>query len=262
MLEARSNIGGCSATVEALGARVNICNCDHIMVRSTPVAEELDLERHGLRYLEADPAQLALSWNGDAPWFLFHDAERTIESLELSHPSEVAPYRRYLKAALPAARLVIELANVLPTPLHVASTLVRRRAAGVRTLLSWGRRSLDDVLRSYFANIPSVIDASMRLTTGEHVLSLEALFTPYGLLPLTAVLGRERDLTRYEDRDLRPLRHRSGDVPGRWRVGSSRSECRLRRRPGASPLRRSRPRERPSDLPVGAQVHRAQSPRR
>jgi len=152
VLEARENIGGCSATVEALGARVNICNCDHIMVRSTPIADELDLHRHGLSYLESDPVQLVLPWNGEAPWFLFHDTERTIDSLRLSYPDEVEPYRRYLKAALPAARLVIELANALPTPSRVASTLARRRGSGVRTLLSWGRRSLEDVLRSYFTS--------------------------------------------------------------------------------------------------------------
>jgi phytoene dehydrogenase-like protein len=177
VLEARSNIGGCSATVEALGARVNICNCDHIMVRSTPIADELDLERYGLRYLEADPAQLALPWNGDAPWFLFHDVERTLESLRLSYPSEVESYRRYLKAALPAARLVIELANVLPTPLNVASMLTRRRAAGVRTLLSWGRRSLDDVLRSFFMSDALVSPAAV---TGPAVAGLPPQFPGTG----------------------------------------------------------------------------------
>lgn len=161
VLEARSNVGGCSATVEALGARVNVCNCDHIMVRSTPIAAELELERHGLRYLEADPAQLAVSWNGDAPWFLFHDVERTCESLALSHPSEVESYRGYLEAALPAARLVIELANELPTPGRVATALVRRRASGLRTLLRWARCSLEEVLRSYFTTEALITPAAV-----------------------------------------------------------------------------------------------------
>ena len=150
VLEARGNIGGCSATVQALGTRVNVCNCDHIMVRSTPIADELDLYRHGLRYLESDPVQLALPWNGEAPWFLFHEAERTLDSLRLSYPSEVGHYRRYLKAALPAARLAIELGNVLPTVRGVTSVLGRRRVAGLRTILSFGRSSLDEVLRRFF----------------------------------------------------------------------------------------------------------------
>ena len=53
-------VGGCASTVDALGARVNICNCDHTVFRSTPVIEELDLAAHGLRYLDVDPAQLSM----------------------------------------------------------------------------------------------------------------------------------------------------------------------------------------------------------
>ena len=39
VLEARDSAGGCASTVDALGARVNICSCDHTMVRSTPIAD-------------------------------------------------------------------------------------------------------------------------------------------------------------------------------------------------------------------------------
>src|SRR3954451_19230016 len=62
VVEARETTGGGASTVGALGARVNICNCDHTMVRSTPIAEELDLAAHGLRYLDVDPATWNLSW--------------------------------------------------------------------------------------------------------------------------------------------------------------------------------------------------------
>lgn len=169
VLESRPSTGGCSATVEALGARVNVCNCDHIMVRSTPIVDELDLEQHGLRYLESDPAQLALPWGGGAPWFLFREVERTLDSLRAAHPSEVESYRRYLRAALPAAQLVIELANVLPTPAKLTSTLARRRASGLRTLLGWGRRSLADVLGTYFGSEALISPAAV---TGPAVAGL------------------------------------------------------------------------------------------
>ena len=43
---------------------VNICNCDHITFRTTPVMEELGLAEHGLRYLDVDPAQTNLTWSG------------------------------------------------------------------------------------------------------------------------------------------------------------------------------------------------------
>lgn len=152
VLEARANVGGCAATVAALGARVNVCNCDHTLVRSTPIPDELELERHGLRYLEADPGQLALAWSGHPPWFLFRDSERTLDSLRVSAPHEVDSFRRYLRVAVPAARLVIELANDVPTPGRVGRLLLRRRLEGVRTLLRWSRHSMDEVLRSFFSS--------------------------------------------------------------------------------------------------------------
>ena len=68
LVEARSEVGGCASTVDALGARVNICNCDHAVFRTTPVIDELDLGRHGLRYLDAEPAQVQASWDGEAAW--------------------------------------------------------------------------------------------------------------------------------------------------------------------------------------------------
>ena len=62
LLEARSSVGGCASTVASLGARFNICSCDHTLVRAMPFQEELDLEKHGLRYLEADPAHVYINY--------------------------------------------------------------------------------------------------------------------------------------------------------------------------------------------------------
>src|SRR3990172_12572101 len=129
VLEARPDVGGCAATVDALGARVNVCNCGHIPVRSTPIADELDLRAHGLRYLDVDPAQLSLSWSGARPWLLYHDLERTLESLRAAHPGEVEGYRRYAAVARPVAQLGLELALGLPTRRRVARILSRRPAA-------------------------------------------------------------------------------------------------------------------------------------
>lgn len=154
VVEARETVGGCASTVEVLdGARVNICNCDHQLVRSTGVIEELDLESHGLRYLDLDPAQLAVPWaEGDAPWLLFGDVERTLKALALTHPDQVDGYRRYVAELLPAARLVLEMTGGVPTPLGVARRLARARGRGLAALLKLSRRSAADVLRGYFSS--------------------------------------------------------------------------------------------------------------
>lgn len=151
VLEARDTVGGCASTVDALGARVNACNCDHISIRSTPVQDELELERHGLHYLDVDPAQLSMLWEGDRAWFLFHDVERTLDALRLAYPDEVDAYRRYVRDAVPVVRLLLEAALSVPTRSRLAALGARHPGAAAR-LVRWSRASAVDVLRTYFSD--------------------------------------------------------------------------------------------------------------
>ena len=107
LLEARDEVGGCASTVSDLGARFNICNCDHTLIRAMPISGELELARHGLHYLEPDPSAVHMFHDGTEPWVFFHDPERTLDSLALSHPGQVDGYRRYLEDATPVAELVM-----------------------------------------------------------------------------------------------------------------------------------------------------------
>lgn len=160
VLEARRAVGGCASTVDALGARVNVCNCDHVMIRASGVVEELELARHGLRYLEVDPAQVSVV-EDRAPWLLYRDVERTLDSLARTYPGEVAGYQRYVKDALPTARLIIALASAPATPRAAARALVGMRGRGAATLLAWSRRSAVSVLRSYFRDEALVAPAAV-----------------------------------------------------------------------------------------------------
>ena len=95
VLEARRSVGGCASTVEAApGVRVNICSCDHSMIRGSGIVEELDLAAHGLAYLDAEPIQLSLS-EGLAPWWTYFEVDRTLESLAHAHPEQARAYRSY-----------------------------------------------------------------------------------------------------------------------------------------------------------------------
>ncbi len=152
LLEARDEVGGCASTVAAVGGRVNICNCDHTAVRTMPLIEELQLERHGLRYLDLDLTMVAQSWSDDAPFLQFHDLERTFDSLSQTLPDQVDAYRRYLKAATPVARLVMELAQQPPGPRPALTQLSRRGGRGLATLLRWSRLSVAQVLRQFFSS--------------------------------------------------------------------------------------------------------------
>lgn len=180
VLEARDGVGGTAATVDALGARVNICNCEHVMFRSTPIAAELDLDNHGLRYIDVEPAMMNMGWDSSPPWFVFHDVERTLESISLAHPAEVDGYRRYLDDALPAARLLLEIGNRLPRRRSLLQAASRRPDAA-RTILRWQRATALDVLRSYFRDDaligPAIVGgpASWGLSPEDHGTGLGAL---------------------------------------------------------------------------------------
>jgi phytoene dehydrogenase-like protein len=150
LLEARDSVGGTAASEPFAGATVNICNCDHITFRTTPIADELDLAAHGLAYLDVEPAQINMAWSGGPAWPQFHDVDATLDALAQTHPGEVSGYRRYLRAAMPAVKLVFEAANDPPSLGGLARRVVGARGRGAGTLLRWSRRSAADVMRSYF----------------------------------------------------------------------------------------------------------------
>jgi beta-carotene ketolase (CrtO type) len=150
LLEARADVGGTAASEQFAGATVNICNCDHITFRTTPIIAELDLGRFGLRYVDVDPGSHHLSWGGGPPWASFHDVEATLDSLAATYPDDVDGYRRYVRAAVPASRLILAAAAEPPTASGLTRRAVRARFAGVSTILRFSRRSAADVLRSFF----------------------------------------------------------------------------------------------------------------
>jgi len=150
LVEARSSVGGTAASEEFAGATVNICNCDHLTFRTTPVSEELGLKELGLRYVDIEPAQINLTYDGGPGWASHHDVEATLDSIARHHPAEVEGYRRYLKAAMPAVRLVFDAANDPPSFGGLTRKVMHRRGRGVNTLLRWSRRSGADVMREFF----------------------------------------------------------------------------------------------------------------
>ncbi len=156
LLEARDSVGGCASSEHFGGATVNICNCDHITFRTTPVMEELRLAEHGLRYLEVDPGQLSIPFPEDGQptqpaWPVFHDIDRTVDALCLLYPGQADPYARYAAAAVPALRLILEAATEPPSLRRLAA-LGAKHPRAAATLLRWSRHSAADVLRGFFSD--------------------------------------------------------------------------------------------------------------
>ncbi len=151
LVEARGTVGGCAGTDHAVGARVNLCNCDHAMVRSVPLVEELRLDQFGLEYIDLSPSMLGLGWDAPGPIAIFHEVDQTLDLLAVSHPDEVENYRRYAKVAVPAARLLTEMASTPPSARGLLQRAIGRNSRAAITLAQWSRRSVGDVLRGFFA---------------------------------------------------------------------------------------------------------------
>jgi len=149
LIEARSSLGGCASTEEDLGARFNICNCDHTMVRALPLIDELELDRHGLSYVEPEFSMVCAFHDDTRPWLFHHDVDRHLETMACTHPHWVDAYRRYLIDALPVARLLIDIVREQPS-VGLVSTVARLRGRGARRLLAWSKASARSVLESYF----------------------------------------------------------------------------------------------------------------
>lgn len=150
LIEARDTVGGCASTVSDLGARFNICNCDHTLIRAMPVIDELELASHGLAYVESDASTIAAYHDGAPPWPFFHEQDRTIDAIAATYPSQVAGYRRYLNDALPIAELVVEMARTNPTTGQMLAAGARQKTRGAARLLDWSRRSASEVFARYF----------------------------------------------------------------------------------------------------------------
>ena len=149
LVEARASLGGCASTVEDLGARFNICNCDHTMVRALPLIDELDLDACGLAYVEPEFSMVCAFHDGSRPWLFHHDVDRHLDVLSRTHPQWIGAYRRYLRDALPVARLLVDVVREQPS-LGVIGTVAKLRGRGARRLLEWSRASARSVLESYF----------------------------------------------------------------------------------------------------------------
>jgi phytoene dehydrogenase-like protein len=150
LIEARSIVGGTTASEQYGAATVNIRTCDHLMFRSTPIAEELNLSAHGLTYIDVEPPQINGDWTTAKFWPLWHDIDKTLDELAVAHPGSVEGYRQFTQAAVPVARLILEVAANPPTRGSLLSTVIRRGGRGVATMLRMSRMSAADVMRNFF----------------------------------------------------------------------------------------------------------------
>jgi phytoene dehydrogenase-like protein len=144
VFERRHMVGGAVATEERVpGYRFDIGGSAHILIRLTPIVEELGLERYGLDYIELDPLFFAPFEDGDS-LFIYRSLERTAEHLDARFPGQGAAYHAFCTRWRPFALMVRDAFLSAPGPLELGRKFVFNRA-----MRSDWKRAVGEIMQSY-----------------------------------------------------------------------------------------------------------------
>lgn len=114
--------GGAVSTVERFpGYRVDRGSSAHLMIRHTPVIDDLDLTSYGLRYLDCDPWAFCPATDSAPPIIFRTDLDATCASIEAACGNrDAAAYRDFVTEWTPRARAVMRAFTGEPSPLRFA----------------------------------------------------------------------------------------------------------------------------------------------
>ncbi|GAC69542.1 phytoene desaturase family protein [Gordonia soli] len=118
VLERDTVPGGAVSTVERFpGHRVDRGSSAHLMIRHSPIPDELSLADGGLRYLDCDPWAFAPATESAPPIVFRTDLDATCASIERAcGPADADAYRRFVDVWRPRARAVMNAFYEPATP--------------------------------------------------------------------------------------------------------------------------------------------------
>ncbi len=105
--------GGAVSTVERFpGYRVDRGSSAHLMIRHSPIIDELDLSAHGLRYIDCDPWGFAPATQDGPPLVFRTDLDATCASIAAAcSDADADAYRRFVGVWGPRSRAVLDAFN-------------------------------------------------------------------------------------------------------------------------------------------------------
>lgn len=152
VFERRSIVGGAVSTEEIVpGYQFDLGGSAHILIRLTPIVEELQLERFGLKYLELDPLFFA-PFGDDEAVFIYRDVDRTVDHLEQRFPGQGYAYKRFIEDWRDFSLTVRDTFLATPSPFNLGKEMVM----GGSTPMDWREatrhitRPYGEVLNEYF----------------------------------------------------------------------------------------------------------------
>ncbi|GAB5521169.1 MAG: NAD(P)/FAD-dependent oxidoreductase [Rhodothermales bacterium] len=153
VFEKRDIVGGAVSTKEIIpGYQFDLGGSAHILIRLTPIVDELELENYGLEYLELDPLFFAPFPDQDA-FYIYRDVDRTCEHLESKYPGGGDAYRRYYNDWIGFGQAVRETFLSTPSPLQLGKAFAFRKGLNIdwKKALPLIMRPYGDVVDAYFS---------------------------------------------------------------------------------------------------------------
>ena len=153
VFERRDIAGGAVSTKEIVpGYQFDLGGSAHILIRLTPIVDELRLADYGLDYLELDPLFFAPFPDDDA-LFIYRDVAKTVDHLDATFPGQGQAYQRFIDDWRDFAFTVRDWFMTSPSPFDLGKKMV----FGQSSRLNWQKalrhilRPYGDVVKEYFS---------------------------------------------------------------------------------------------------------------
>lgn len=144
VFERRTLVGGAVSTQEVIdGFQFDLGGSAHILIRLTPIADELRLGEYGLEYIDLDPLFFSPYPDGDH-LFIYRDLQKTVEHLESKLPGQGEAYYQFIEEWRPFAESVRRTFLDVPGPFQLGKGF----ALGPSSRLDWNR-ALSTILQPY-----------------------------------------------------------------------------------------------------------------
>jgi phytoene dehydrogenase-like protein len=90
-------VGGAVCTEEVIpGYKIDIGSSAHIMIHLTPIVRDLQLEQHGLEYIDMDPFAFYPLPDGSGSISFYRDIDKTCASIATVSQRDAEAYRRFM----------------------------------------------------------------------------------------------------------------------------------------------------------------------
>lgn len=142
VVERRHIAGGAVVTEEIVpGFKFDLGGSAHILINHTPIVRDLELEQHGLDYIDLDPLFFAPFPDG-SHITIWRDIERTCESIAAVSEKDAAAYREFVRKWTPVAETFVDAFLNPPSLGGIAKSLVADTWARSENFLETLRNAL------------------------------------------------------------------------------------------------------------------------